>query len=98
MVYIRTLHAAVAVAAPQAPAGASTQPAAPPRHSQTLWASRPAVVRAGRLIGVRLTGSELLVAFVENAAPRLRWVRADSVLTERQAKDWVRSATFSRSR
>lgn len=96
--HIRTPRAAVA--ANSTPSALDT-PLTPVQHNsrpQTLWASRPFVVRAGRLLGVRLVGRNLQVALVENGAGQARWVTADRVLTERQADDWARSATFRKAR
>lgn len=99
--HIRTPNAAVDAAVSPASARA-TVPSPPSPGSalrpQTLWASRPMPVRAGRLIGVRLATGELQVALVENGATQLRWVRADRMLTDRQAEEWARNAVFRRTR
>jgi len=56
------------------------------------------LVLAGRLIGVRLIAGELQVTLVEVGAAQARWVRADRVLTDRQAEEWSRTAVFKRTR
>ncbi len=61
---------------------------------QTLWASKPLEVGAGRLIGVRLRGTLVDVALVRQSADGLRWVPASSVLSEYQAQLWVATALF----
>lgn len=93
--YIRTPRAAVAAPlldddrepAVQRQAGNARRPA------QTLWASRPLAVRAGRLIAVRLRGEDLRVGL---ATPDgVRWVRPEAVLTGAQAQAWVATSEFS---
>lgn len=69
-------------------------PASTGEPIQTLWASRPFQVRAGRLTAVRLRGEELQVALVTPDGQR--WVRADKVLTAAQAEQWVRTSRFAR--
>lgn len=61
-----------------------------------LWASRPLAVRGGRLVGVRLKGTELEVAFVAAVADGLRWVSASAVLSNSQADLWSKTSTFNR--
>lgn len=69
MDYVRTARAAVAPASPAEE---------PPRHpnraasSLTLWATRPFIVSAGRLIGVQLRGQELRVALTTSTG--VKWV------------------------
>ncbi len=93
--YIRTPRAAVATPliaddrepALQRQAGNARSPA------QTLWASRPLAVRAGRLIAVRLHGEDLRVGL---ATPDgVRWVRPEAVLTSPQAQAWAETSAFS---
>lgn len=97
--HIRTPRATVAAnSTPLALDTPLTSAAAPRPHPLTLWASRPLLVRAGRLVGVRLVGGDLQVGLVTDGADRVRWVRAEAFLTDRQADDWVRSATFRRTR
>lgn len=96
--YIRTARAAIA--------------AAPARHddkqrvsrdkalstgpTQTLWASRPLTVRAGRLVAVKLRGDDLRVGLTtENG---LRWVRPETVLSTTQAEAWTRISVFAPDR
>lgn len=63
----------------------------------TLWASRTFQVRQGRAIGVRLRAGTVQVALVADGADALRWVDAESVLTESQANQWLRTTRFSSS-
>jgi len=96
--HIRTPRAAVAAdSAPPALTTHST-PTPPAPRTPTLWASRPLCVRAGRLLGVRLSGGDLQVALVADGADAVRWVPAEKALTERQADDWARNAAFRRTR
>lgn len=96
--HIRTPRAAIA-ADMQAPERAAPDfQARTESRPQTLWASRPLQVKAGRLIGVRLAGAELQVALVAPGSVHLHWVSVRSVLDERQAERWVRSSDFTRRR
>lgn len=61
---------------------------------QVLWASPALPVRAGRLVGVRRVGQAVQVALIKPGEDRLRWVAAESVLTEFQARTWVQTAQF----
>lgn len=63
----------------------------------TLWASRTFPVRQGRAIGVRLRAGAAEVALMAAGAETLKWVDANSVLTESQVNHWLRTARFSRS-
>lgn len=63
--------------------------------AQVLWASPALAVRAGRLLGVRLRGDVVEVGLLRTGADRLRWVPAESVLTEYQAALWLRSSRFA---
>lgn len=91
--HIRTPRAAVATATPDTNQQASRPREVVRRPPQTLWASRPLSVRAGRLVAVRLLGEELRVGMA--TADGLRWVRAESVLTSARAQMWVASSTFA---
>ncbi len=62
------------------------------RRVQTLWASRPLTVRAGRLVAVRLRGDDLRIGLA--TADGLRWVSPDGVLTVSQAEAWVKASRF----
>ena len=68
-----------------------------PEALPTLWASRAFPVRQGRLIGVRLRAGTIQAALMAPSAEAVRWVDAQSVLSEAQANQWVRTAQFSRS-
>lgn len=95
--YVRTPRAATPAApeAAQDPQHLFRQPPAATRPPvQTLWASRPFQVRAGRLVAVRLRGEELQVALV--TLEGRRWVRAATVLTTNQAERWAKASQFNR--
>ena len=62
--------------------------------TQVLWASPALTVRAGRLTGIRLREGVIEVGLVRTGADHLRWVPAESVLTEYQAALWLRSSRF----
>jgi hypothetical protein len=64
------------------------------KRARTLWASQSLPVRGGRLIGVRLRGAVVEVAFVKQGADGLRWVSAEAVLSEYQAQVWLATANF----
>lgn len=109
MTYIRTSRAAVAVAPVESSSGnlAHGEEDHRPRPGtvssskqegslvQTLWASRPLTVRAGRLVAVRLRGDDLRVGLA--AADGLRWVSPEGVVTAAQAMAWSRMSRFSRT-
>lgn len=61
---------------------------------QVLWASPALPTRAGRLVGVRRNGQAVQVALIKHGEDRLRWVAAESVLTEFQAMAWVQTSQF----
>ena len=58
--------------------------------SQIQWACRAYTGKLGRYVAVRLRQGILFVAIAETGRP-LRWVRADSALTEAQAQAWLRT-------
>lgn len=100
MHYIRYPHAAVAI-------GATEQPAKPPfRQNQSRGASAPLVLWAsqayrardgGRLVGVRRRGSfEVEVAWLGLDREAIDWVPATLVLTDQEARHWLKVARFSR--
>lgn len=64
-------------------------------RARTLWASHAWEVARGRLVGVRLRGTELRVALITPDG-RLHWVREEEVLSQRDAKRWMKSSTFSK--
>jgi hypothetical protein len=70
--------------------------AGPSARTTVLWASRPLQVQAGRLLAVRKRGDVVEVGLVSAGAAALRWVSAATVLTDRQADGWVKTAKFSR--
>jgi hypothetical protein len=96
--YICTPRAAVAAGPAQY---ADKRQVSPPaasanRPTQTLWASRPLTVRAGRLVAVKLRGDDLRVGLTtENG---LRWVRPETVLTTAQAEAWTRTSALAPGR
>ena len=67
----------------------------PSRPPRVLWASTALLVRAGRLVGVRLVDQTVEVALVRHGADRIRWVRADEVLNEYQVAVWLRTSAFA---
>ena len=97
--HIRTSRAAVAVTVGGTETTAFTSSShrrearRPP--STTLWASRSLVVRQGRLIGVRVDESRVDVALVANGSNQMRWVDGEGVLTESQARVWLRTSRFT---
>lgn len=60
----------------------------------TLWADRPLAVRQGRLIGVRLHGSEVQVRLVDSRDGLGRWCPAQGLISEFQAAQWVANSQF----
>lgn len=64
-----------------------------------LWASRPLLVREGRLVAVKRSTTTdrvdvLLITQDGTGEQRSRWVAAEEVLSERQAANWVQSSTW----
>lgn len=100
MNHARYPRAAVAVGTPGKPANTPRQKfdlhesAAP----QVLWASVSLPVRnGGRLVGVRRHRSaEVEVAWLEHGRAGLQWVPARLVLTDEEARRWLKVARFSR--
>jgi hypothetical protein len=93
--YIRTPQAAVAAptAEDDRAYAVRRQGAATRGPVQTLWASRPLPVRAGRLVAVRLRGDELRVGL---ATPDgLRWLSPHAVMTLAQAEKWASTSRFT---
>lgn len=70
---------------PPAPSAKAVVP--PP---QIQWASRAYTGKLGRYVAVKLRQGTLHVAIAETGVP-LKWVRADSALTEMQAREWLRT-------
>lgn len=66
----------------------STKAVVPPPQIQ--WATRAYTGKLGRYVAVKLRQGTLLVAIAETGVP-LKWVRADSALTETQAREWLRT-------
>lgn len=65
-----------------------------PQPTRTLWAHRPLHVHDGYLVGVRLHDGQLQVGFVSNDTGFVKWVRPESVMSEREADRWIRSSRF----
>ncbi len=63
--------------------------------AQVLWASLALAVRARRLLGVRLLVHVVEVGLLGTGADHLRWVPAESVLTEYQAALWRHSSRLA---
>ncbi len=100
MNHVRYPRAAVAV-------GTLGKPANTPRQKfdlqdstapQVLWASLALPVRnGGRLVGVRRQSSaEVEVAWLEPGCAGIQWVPARLVLTDEEARHWLKVARFSR--
>lgn len=100
MHHVRYPRAAVAV-------GAAGQPIPHPRQKYeaqastpplVLWASLALRVRdGGRLVGVRRhSSSEVEVALLEPGRTSIQWVPASLVLTDFEARHWLKVARFSR--
>lgn len=98
--HVRYPRAAVAV-------GVVGQPATPPCQKfeakastppLVLWASFALRVRdGGRLVGVRRHSStEVEVALLEPGHTTVQWLPARLVLTEHEARQWLKVAHFSR--
>lgn len=67
----------------------------------TLWASRPFVLKTGgRLVAVRLLPGrqELEVLRTSNIGAPSLWVKAERVLSEREAELWAQQSKFTRAR
>jgi hypothetical protein len=92
--HIRYPRASVAEGPQQQPSplpAAVRPPAEPP---QTLWATRPLVVKAGRLVAVRRRGGLLEVGLVRPGQVAIVWKPADSVVTPEEAARWMRQSQF----
>lgn len=100
MQYVRYPRAAITVTA------AGRQANTPPRKRnpqdstapQVLWASLALPTRnGGRLVGVRRQSSaEVEVAWLEPGRAGIQWVPARLVLTDEEARRWLKVARFSR--
>ncbi len=99
MQYVRYPRAAVAVA-PDKLGNTAHQRFEPQgaRAPQVLWASLALPVRnGGRLVGVRRQGSsEVEVAWLEPGRAGIQWVPARLLLTDEEARRWLKLARFSR--
>ena len=101
MSHIRFPRAAVAVAADSTgrsaikPIVEAAKSAAPHR---VLWASAALVVRdGGRLVAVRRTAShEAEVGWIAPGSANLRWRAASEVLSDAEARRWLKMARFSK--
>lgn len=90
--YIRTPRAAVAVPTRASREQPVQRQLRAPGPTQTIWASRPLTVGAGRLVAVRLQGEDLRVGL--STPDGVRWVRPERVLTTAQAERWVATSRF----
>lgn len=101
MSHIRFPRAAVAIAADSTGRSAikphldATKGTAP---HLVLWASAALVVRdGGRLVAVRRTAShEAEVACIGPGSAHIRWRSASEVLSDAEAKRWLKMARFSK--
>lgn len=100
MIYVRYPRAAVAT-------GTSSNPPAPSRRKDdlrattaplVLWASLALPVRhGGRLVGVRrCSPSKVEVAWIGPGLSDIQWIPASSLLTDQEARQWLKLARFSR--
>lgn len=100
MPYVRYPRAAAATATPREIVKTTRQSPEPQGSSahQVLWASAAMPVRdGGRLVGVRRQGSsDVEVAWVERGRVCIQWVPARLLLTEEEARQWLKLARFSR--
>jgi hypothetical protein len=90
--HIRYQHAAVDVTPEQPQSVSSDRRPGPP--ARVLWASRWLAVRSGRLVGVRVHANALDAALITHGAAGIRWVDAETVMTESQARLWLRTSRF----
>lgn len=100
MNHVRYPRAAVAVGTPGKPANTPRRDF-DSQDSQTLlvlWASLALRLRdGGRLVGVRRRGSqEVEVARMGPVHTVIEWVPAHLVLTDQEARHWLKVARFSR--
>lgn len=96
--HVRTTRTAVAVTVGSTEEVAYTSTSQRQSHrppSTTLWASRALDVRQGRLIGVRVSATRVDVALVGHGNDGMRWIGAEGVLTESQARLWLRTSKFT---
>jgi len=100
MIHVRYPRAAVAT-------GTSNNSTTPTRRTDdfrattaplVLWASLALPVRnGGRLVGVRRrSSSEVEVAWIGPGLEGIQWMLASSLLTEQEARRWLKVARFSR--
>lgn len=65
----------------------------PLEPARTLWASRPLSLPGGaRILAVRLQGDTLRVGLASVGG--FRWVRPERVISDSQAKQWVKLSEF----
>lgn len=99
MIYVRYPRAAVAT-------GTSSNSPPSRRNDElrattaplVLWASLALPVRnGGRLVGVRRRSpSEVEVAWIGPGLSDIQWMPASSLLTDKEARQWLKLARFSR--
>jgi len=99
--HVRFPRAAVAVAAASSGLSADTCRREAPRSASpalVLWASTALVVRdGGRLVAVRRSESlDVEVGWIAPGGSNLRWRSASEVLSDAEAKRWLKAARFSR--
>ena len=68
----------------------------PSKPTPVLWATPAMSVQAGRLVGVRMVGKTVEVAFVKQGSDHLKWVVADSVMTDFRASMWLQTSKFGK--
>lgn len=98
--HTRYPRAAVATGNSEPRSNTSRQRTRPPESAApvVLWASHALPVPSGgRLVGVRrISSTEVDVAFLQPGSSCVRWVAAESLLNEQDARRWIARARFSR--
>lgn len=99
--YIRYQRAAVAAEESHSPRNRANpvQSVVEPTQSEAtrvLWANTALSIRGGRLVGVRLIGRSVEVAFIKQDSDHIKWVVADTVLTDFQASMWLKASKFGK--
>jgi hypothetical protein len=89
--HVRFPRAAVAI---ESAGSFATTAAANRAPIQVRWATRPLVVRAGRVVAVRQRDGVVQLGIVAKGATTLKWVDPSSVLSEAQIQMWERNSSF----
>lgn len=99
--YIRYQRAAVASEERHSPRNRATLvqsvvESTPSKATRVLWAGTALSIRGGRLVGVRLIGRSVEVALIKQGSDHIKWVVADTVLTDFQASMWLKASKFGK--